>query len=71
MKNGKNMDNLIDEIKKSRAKKEVEDYLMKQLDSDQSKKLGEIMNDDNAINELLSTPQAQSLLKKLLGEDDG
>lgn len=71
MQNDNSIDELLDELKKKKAKKDVEDYLMKQLNPKQSKKLNEVLENEQAMNELLSTPQAQKLLKKLIGEDDG
>lgn len=71
MPNDNSIDNFLDEIKKGKAQKDVEDYLMKQLSTKQSKRLNEIMQSEEAMNELLNTPQAQNLLKKLIGEDDG
>jgi hypothetical protein len=37
---------------------------MQQLKPDQSKRLQELLSDKNAIEKMLSTPQAQELLKK-------
>lgn len=63
------LDKMIGEMKAKGSKKEVEDYLMQQLSSAQSKKLQEVLTDENAARALLQTPQAQSLMRKLMGEN--
>lgn len=62
------LDKMIGEMKAKDSKKEVEDYLMQQLSPAQSKKLQEVLSDENAARALLQTPQAQSLMRKLMGE---
>lgn len=62
MSNNK-FDEIINGIKEQNSKKGAEDYLMKQLDSSQTKKLQAVMSDKGALEQLLSTPQAQELLK--------
>ena len=54
--------------KNQKDKKEAQDFLMKKLNSSQSKKLQEVMSDKDALAQLLSTPQAQELLKKFMGD---
>lgn len=63
------LDKMIGEMKAKGTKKEVEDYLMQQLSPAQSQKLKEVLSDENAARALLQTPQAQSLLRKLMGEN--
>lgn len=41
--------------------------LLNQLDGEQAKKVQQILNDKEASQKLLSSPQAQALLKKLMG----
>ena len=41
---------------------------MKNLNSSQTKKIQEVMSDRTALEQLLSTPQAQELLKKFTGD---
>lgn len=65
------MDKMIDELKHKGTKKDAEDYLMRQLSPTQSKKLQEVLENEAAARELLSTPQAQSLLQKLMGDQNG
>ncbi len=65
------LDKMVSELKRKGTKKEAEDYLMQQLSPAQSAKLQAVLRDENAARELLSTPQAQSLLQKLMGENDG
>ena len=63
------LDKMIGEMKAKGSTKEVEDYLMQQLSPAQSKKLQEVLSDENAARALLQTPQAQSLMRKLMGEN--
>ena len=63
------LDKMIGEMKAKGSKKEVEDYLMQQLSPAQSKKLQEVLSDENAARALLQTPQAESLMRKLMGEN--
>ena len=44
---------------------------MKQLSPTQSEKLQAVLQDENAMQNLLKTPQAQALLNKLLEGNDG
>lgn len=69
--NNDNFNEVVEKIKNQQSKQSAEDYLMKQLKPEQSKKLQEILNDKTAIEQLLSTPQAQGLLKKLTEDKDG
>ncbi len=66
-----NLERILQEIKQKNSKKEAEDYLMKQLSPTQSEKLQAVLQDENAARDLLKTPQAQALLKKLLEGSDG
>ena len=66
-----NLDRILKEIKQKGSKKEAEDYLMKQLSPTQSEKLQAVLQDENAMQNLLKTPQAQALLNKLLEGNDG
>lgn len=66
-----NLERILQEIKQKNSKKEAEDYLMKQLSPTQSEKLQAVLQDENAARDLLKTPQAQTLLKKLLEGSDG
>lgn len=66
-----NLDRILKEIKQKGSKKEAEDYLMKQLSPTQSEKLQAVLQDENAMQNLLKTPQAQTLLNKLLEGNDG
>ena len=66
-----NFDEIINGVKGQNTKKGAEDYLMKQLNFNQSKRLQEILSDRNAMEQLLSTPQAQELLKKFTEGKNG
>ncbi len=59
-------DNLIFELKQKRNVKEMEDYLMQKLNPAKTEELERILRDPQAAQNLLSTPEAQALLKKLL-----
>lgn len=66
-----NFDEIINGVKGQSSKKGAEDYLMKQLNPNQSKRLQEVLSDRNALEQLLSTPQAQELLKKFTEGKNG
>lgn len=55
------------EIKKNAQKCEVGSLLNK-MDSKQASKVQEILNDKEKTEQLLNTPQAQALIKKLMGD---
>lgn len=61
-----NFDEIVGKIKNQKDKTEAQDFLMKKLNPTQSKKLQEVMSDKDALSKLLSTPQAQELLKKFM-----
>ncbi len=62
--NNKNFDEIINGIKGKKSNTEAEEYLKKNLTQNQTKKLNDILSDKTAIQQLLSSPQAQELLKK-------
>ncbi len=66
-----NFDEIINGVKGQNSKKGAEDYLMKQLNPNQSKRLQEVLSDRNALEQLLSSPQAQELLKKFTEGKNG
>jgi ERCC4-type nuclease len=69
--NNRNFDELINDIKSKKTKEETQEYLMKNLSSEQNMKLKEILSDRKSIEKLLSTPKAQELLKKFTeGKND-
>lgn len=61
-------DEIVNKMKNQKDKQEAQDYLMQKLNPSQSKKLQEVLSDKNALNQLLSTPQAKELLKKFTEE---
>ena len=67
----RNFDEIINDIKSKKSKEETQEYLMKNLSSEQNQKLKEILSDRKSIEKLLSTPKAQELLKKFTeGKND-
>ena len=62
--NNNNFDEIVEKMKKQKDKTEAQDFLRKNLNPSQTKRLQEIMSDKNALQQLLATPQAQELLKK-------
>lgn len=66
-----NFDEIINGVKGQNSKKGAEDFLMKQLNPNQSKRLQEVLSDRNALEQLLSTPQAQELFKKFTEGKNG
>lgn len=68
--NNKNFDEIINSVKANNNKQETEDFLKKQLNPTQTKKLQEVMSDRSALEQLLSTPQAKALLRKFMEDKD-
>lgn len=66
--NNNNFDEIVEKMKNQKDKSEAQDFLMKNLNPSQTKKLQEVMSDRKALEQLLSTPQAQELLKKFMGD---
>lgn len=56
-----------EELKKASETGNVEN-LLGNLNPNDAQKIQKILADKNAANKILSTPQAQSLIKKLLGD---
>lgn len=65
------LDKMVEELRKKGTKQDAENYLKEQLSPAQSEKLRQVLHDENAAREMLSSPQAQSLLKKLMGDNNG
>lgn len=64
----KKTNDLLNTMRGMHSQKEAEDYLMRQLSPRQSETLQSLLKDPNAMQQLLSSPQAAALLK-LLTED--
>lgn len=71
MQNDKGLGRFIEDFKKNKAKKDLGDYLMKSLNEEQTNKLNTVLNDEKALNDLLSTEKAQNIIKELTGDDNG
>lgn len=66
-----NFNEIVNGMKNQRNKSEAQEFLMKKLNPDQSKKLQEVLSDRSAMEQLLSSPQAQELLKKFTEGKNG
>lgn len=66
-----NFNKIVDDMKNQKNRQDAQDYLMQQLKPDQSKRLQELLSDKNAMERMLSTPQAQALLKKFTEGKNG
>lgn len=64
-----NIDEIIDGIKIQKSKKGAEKFLKNKLSPEQSKKLSDVLSDENALKNLLSSDRAKELFKKLGGKD--
>ena len=62
--------NDINELKKSVENGTVDDFIDKKLSPQASKKLKEVLADKSATQRLLDTPEAKSLLQKLMNKKD-
>ena len=69
--NNENFNKIVDDMKKQKNRQDAQDYLMQQLKPDQSKRLQELLSDKTAMEKMLSTPQAQELLKKFTEGNNG
>lgn len=69
--NNENFNKIVDDMKKHKNRQDAQDYLMQQLNPDQSKRLQELLSDKSAMEKMLSTPQAQELLKKFTEGNNG
>lgn len=66
-----NFENIVNGMKKQKSKKDAENYLMSRLSPDQSKKLNEVLSDRSALEKMLSTKEAQEIIKKLSEDKNG
>ena len=77
--NGRNLENLLnsvseklgkspDELKKATQSGNL-DNLLGSLNQNDAQKIQKVLSDKNVANKLLASPQAQSLIKKLLGDN--
>lgn len=64
-----NIGEIIDGIKNQKSKKGAEKFLKNKLSPEQSKKLSDVLSDENALKNLLSSDRAKELFKKLGGKD--
>ena len=69
--NNENFNEIVENMKSKSDRHDAQDYLMKQLKPDQSKRLKELLSDKTAMEQMLSTPQAQELLKKFTEGNNG
>ena len=60
----------INELKKSVENGTVDDFIDKKLSPQASQKLKEVLADKTATQRLLDTPEAKSLLQKLMNKQD-
>lgn len=77
--NGRNLENLLnsvseklgkspEELKKATQSGNIEN-LLGSLNQNDAQKIQKVLSDKNIANKLLASPQAQSLIKKLLGDN--
>jgi len=66
MKNSNNFD--VNELKSAAQKGNVDDFINKNLSGDAAKKVKSILSDKNAMEKMLSTPEAKALFKKFTEE---
>lgn len=70
MSNG-NFDEIIENAMKKKNVGELKSYLDKSLSQEQNQQLHSLLNDKKALDSLLSTPEAQNIFKKLMGDKNG
>lgn len=59
----------IDEFKKAAKHGKVDDFVNKNLSPQAASKLKQILSDKDATQKLLSTPEAKSLMKKIMEKE--
>ena len=67
MKDMQEFDALLDHLNE----KNLENYAKTHLSAQKQRKLNEILNDKDKLNRVLSSPQAQEIMKKLKGKQNG
>ena len=71
IKSDKDINDLIEKFRQGGSKQELGEYIKSKLNAEQGRKLDEILGDENKLNEIMNSPKAKELLKKIKGEDDG
>lgn len=71
IKSDKDINGLIEKFRQGGSKQELGEYIKSKLNAEQGRKLDEILGDENKLNEILNSPKARELMKKIKGEDDG
>ncbi len=71
IKSEKDLDALKNELESGKSKKELADYLKSKLNSKQTDELNRLMHDKKALNRLLNSDEAKSILNRLTGDKDG
>lgn len=71
IKSDKDINDLIEKFRQGGSKQELGEYIKSKLNAEQGRKLDEILGDENKLNEILNSPKAKELLKRIKGEDDG
>ncbi len=67
MKDMQEFDALLEHLNE----KNLENYAKTHLSAKKQRKLNEILNDKDKLNRVLSSPQAQEIMKKLKGKHNG
>ena len=71
IKSGKDINGLIEKFRQGGSKQELGEYIKSKLNAEQGRKLDEILGDEKKLNEIMNSPKAKELLKRIKGEDDG
>ena len=70
MTNGKNdkLDEIMKSIKNRESGQSAEEFLLSQLNEEQSKKLKSIISDDESVKRFLESEQAKKIIQQMLGK---
>lgn len=71
LKNNSANQNISAEQVKNMAQQGSPDQILKNLDPQNAQKVKEILNNPKEMEKIMSSPQAQNLLKKLRGNSNG
>ena len=63
--------NEINNIMKNHSEKDLENFAKTHLNKEKQKELKKILADENRLKQILNSPSAQQLLKKIRGEKNG
>ena len=68
MQNDKNLSDILKDLQRYHTREDATAHLRSQLDAKSEKEFESILQDEEKRKQILSSPEAQAILKKILGE---